>query len=194
MIDTDWQEEERQGPLGPDVLAWFGARLELEFQTICDGCGRWRAKENFYTEWKPYRDEMVQWFVDRAEDFVDWIPAKCYLGEGWSSGEWVLQRGRVYHRLDEARGAAMYPDLDSWLRADLEGTVPRSPREPSAWGYVRGKARERYETHTQQVSRHWPIVCRDCGQEFRADRHNVVRCRECRDQAKTVRKARNAQA
>lgn len=193
MIDTDWPDEAWR-PFGPDVRAWFRARLDAEFRAICEARAIWAAARNRHEVWLPYRVAMIAWFTTRAERFVRWVPADCYRGDGWSAGAWELNRSEIEWSFREAKEGVLYPDLDSWLLADIERSVAWSPREESAWFLLNDEQQERYEAHAWRVSRQWPIVCRDCGQEFRRDRAKTVRCRECRDQARAARRARNAQA
>lgn len=185
MIDTDWQDEEWRGDtIDHEVRAWFRDRLEVDLDIIVRVFNVPESRQDrLYVHW----DKVIDWFTARAERFIEWQVVERYRGPGWSAGSWVLHRTRVWMHLDEAMGANMCPDLDSWLRADLEGTLDWSPSESSAWSLVKGKARERYRTHTRRVMRQSPIVCRDCGQEFRPDRVKGVRCKDCRDKARAAK-------
>lgn len=138
MTGTDWQDGDRRGdggrPLGPGFRLWFRNRLQSEFWTICENGGGAFLNPPPKEEWWPYHPEMIDWFVDRAEDFVEWVASEYY--SDLSDGAWKLNRPAIYVSLREARQAVIAPNLNAWLAADIEGAPLLTPREPSAWSVL----------------------------------------------------------
>ncbi len=89
--------------------------------------------------------------------------------------------------VDEARAdeERRYATLDDYLRALHAGILAVEPTyERSAGMLVAPEREDALREARMRLQRAWPLACRSCGCEFRADRRGVVRCPACRAAAR----------
>lgn len=190
-------------PFGRKAMRWLKDKLRHrvgQAKSFQDGSGD-----------KSILPHVIQWYQDRALDFVDWFPSdklqKGYLSGAWEfceidfCREWPnafkwghdqLQAKRAVARNAVAIQAAkdegaQYVTLDAWLDAERTGQL-------KSMGVLGGSAqfsdneqgrlaRERYRRGL-----HWPKNCRDCDVSFRPTTGTEARCEACRTKRRTASK------
>ena len=129
---------------------------------------------------------LLEWYLERAHIYSQWIEDHEYRGSRFSHGAWHCDVAAVqrdvpiaFGHVDQALDATRFTTLDEWLEADLAGTL-----------YYRGS-----EGGMSRVAReNRPAARRKCacGEKFVPKRRRARRCEKCLALARTERAMRTA--
>ncbi len=117
---TDWQGWQGDSPrkFGKKARRWFAAAVRARLSP--------HAASHMVSV-----DALVEWCVERADQYVRWVPADEYRGGNYADGAWEIDWGHLLNDtascaesdIQRAADAAAFPTLDEWLRADCDGRL-----------------------------------------------------------------------
>lgn len=130
-------------PLDGHARAWFRRRVH---SLIVDLFGRGKRQQIV----RSVAVDVVDWYLERIERFLEWRDADSYRGRGYCNGEWRLNETGIRSASPEAinYGIQMleqktFPSLDAWLTALGKGQLGKGSDEESALFLVNDVARYR---------------------------------------------------